>query len=572
MIKFGTLIIEGFCSIQHLELNLDSRGVVFIKGRNGSGKSTILNALIWILFGKTLKPITKILTWEEERTPEYMGVKGEVFWEKEGIIHRVIRCCEYKSEVYGAKGANRLIYFKDGDIIEEKGKTTIQALIEKDLGFSFRLFKNSIAFGQKMKRLSQETGPDKKALFEEAFDLGYLSVAKAIAKIYKEDYEAKYREQSIEVNHLILEYAEVKESYIDLRSREKSFREILKREISELNEERGKLIEKRKTIIKKFDQNLLTKAHRKIAELNEAYNKIIAKEKLNKLEISKYDNKEGLSEFINNVITLLENNKISKAIKNLKSIKSLILGLEAMGSDKNIIFKKLEKARGESSKYKELKDEIITLDNDITDIDREITRVKCRKQEVISPKYRKKRVDTKLKMIKLKAELVETQKALEKYEWVYSDPLGNSGIKTYIFDASLNALNEILDLMTPIIGFRVCFTIDGDSKKRDFVTLIQKGEHDAQYEELSGGEQQLVDIAMLLALHCTTTASNGVNIIFFDEVFESLDKDNQPIVMDMVKKIWEDGEDKSIYIISHRDFVVSNSKTLNMGEELDTSL
>lgn len=55
MIQFGNIIIEGFCSIPYLELNLGSRGITIIKGATGEGKTTILSALVWAVYGKNIK-------------------------------------------------------------------------------------------------------------------------------------------------------------------------------------------------------------------------------------------------------------------------------------------------------------------------------------------------------------------------------------------------------------------------------------------------------------------------------------------------------------------------------------
>lgn len=44
MIQFGNIIIEGFCSIPYLELNLGLRGITVIRGATGEGKTTILSA------------------------------------------------------------------------------------------------------------------------------------------------------------------------------------------------------------------------------------------------------------------------------------------------------------------------------------------------------------------------------------------------------------------------------------------------------------------------------------------------------------------------------------------------
>lgn len=87
-----------------------------------------------------------------------------------------------------------------------------------------------------------------------------------------------------------------------------------------------------------------------------------------------------------------------------------------------------------------------------------------------------------------------------------------------------------------------------------------------QYEELSGGEQQLVNVAMAFALHSITSVSLGINLLFLDELFENLDKANIEIVMDLVKYI---GNGKSIYIITHQEnFSISGSNTIKVKKTM----
>lgn len=51
----------------------------------------------------------------------------------------------------GAKGKDRLIFMKDGDIVDIKGKGKIQDFINREIGLSYTLFMNSIMFGQGIK-------------------------------------------------------------------------------------------------------------------------------------------------------------------------------------------------------------------------------------------------------------------------------------------------------------------------------------------------------------------------------------------------------------------------------------
>lgn len=103
MIQFGNIIIEGFCSIPYLELNLGLRGITVIRGATGEGKTTILSALVWAVYGKNIKGKSDVNTWEKYRQKNYQGTKVEIYFSKSGKIHKITRCLKYKGEVNGAR-------------------------------------------------------------------------------------------------------------------------------------------------------------------------------------------------------------------------------------------------------------------------------------------------------------------------------------------------------------------------------------------------------------------------------------------------------------------------------------
>lgn len=83
---------------------------------------------------------------------------------------------------------------------------------------------------------------------------------------------------------------------------------------------------------------------------------------------------------------------------------------------------------------------------------------------------------------------------------------------------------------------------------------------DVFYEELSGGQKQLVNLAMAFAMNEVMTESKGVNIAFLDEIFESLSSDNIEVVINLIKKIYNN---RTLFLITHQESLpISNAKTL----------
>ena len=316
MIEFKKIIIEGFCSIGTLELPLNNNGITIIKGANGLGKTTIFSALVWVLYGKTLKGISDVNLWKKFRTKDYKGTKVEIYFESNNSIHKIIRCQNYTEDVDGAKGGSRLIYLIDAEQVKEKGKLKLQSLIEKNLGMSYNLFINSVMFGQGMKRLIQESGSDKKQLFEEIFELNYISKARKIA-------QDKYNELRVELDGL-MEKLESNQNYIDSILSDlnytKSKRDNFKSELdNKVKSYKDKII----LSTKRVDELALKTNKVDINQHNKTIEDIKRKITLyqNKVSDLKKLQKVPLQDLVNEVIELLENKEYTESISKLKTIR-----------------------------------------------------------------------------------------------------------------------------------------------------------------------------------------------------------------------------------------------------------
>ena len=513
--------IKGFCSIQDLSITLGTEGIHLVKGNTGSGKSTFLNAISWCLYGKTLKNIKDVNTLESWRPNDYKGTMVKIFFEKDGSIHQIIRCQEYKGKVEEAKGGNRLLYLIDGAQVKEKSKPKIQELIEKDLGSSFRLFKNTITFGQRLQRIAESSGPDKKALFEEAFEIGYITVAKNIAMVMKKETQQKYDEAYYRVKSITERYEDARKSYEKFRDSERNYKKIFREQVNQIENKITLRHEKLVRLEKKFDENLLTKSLKNLDHLKRELTKLKKEELNTNQQLTKITSKKGVLEFIESIMDLLQKGKYKVAYNDLKTLSSHFKSSEEIKDKKFKTQSKIYDVESFCREQEDIKDDITTLKGEITNLIKEKGNLRLERINIISPQYRKQRKELKAKLEKHRKNCETQKKALENLNWVINDPLSNSGMKTFIFDASLKSLNDCLDDYSSIIGFNIKFTVNTESSKRDFVTLIDKDGQLLQYEELSGGEQQLVNVAMAFALHSITSVSLGINLLFLDELFEN---------------------------------------------------
>lgn len=561
MLTFLNMDVEGFCSIESLHLQLNPTCTILIKAPNGEGKSTILSALVWAIYGKNLKGVSEVNTWKQIRPKEYQGTKVQVYFQKDSHTYKVIRCQKYEGLLDdGSKGKDRLIIIKDGDTIDVKGKGKIQDVINREIGLSYTLFMNSIMFGQGIKRLIQESNSDKKKIFEEVFDLEFLNLAKGIALQDKNNVIAQINEVEHQSQILKRELEVNKEAYFDLRDREKSFKKRIKEERRELKQDREKLtsllIQKQKQIKDEVDASIQIKIKKQ--------NKIIL-DLRGKIKDAKSLSNVPLKKVIKELVIQLEAGHYKRALRDAKSIYKAFSDLDKYDKEYQEALERLEELSSVNDKYRKLKSECDDIASDIATVDEDLSKLKAEKLKVMSPKYKQKLREIRKNLRKVDEDFHNKEAELENYNWLINDPLGNNGIKAYLFDSSLEFLNKCLDKYSEVLGFRIEFNIDLGTARKEFVTLIERDGQIIDYDELSGGEKTLCNFSMALAMHEALTASKGVNIILFDEVFESLSSDNVELVTSLIRKY---SEGKTVFVITHLEGVVfSHSKILQVTKE-----
>lgn len=558
MLTFTTMNVVGFCSIENLHIPLNPNCTILIKASNGKGKSTILSALVWAIYGKNLKGVSEVTTWEKVRPKDYQGVMVEVFFQKGEHIYKIIRCqkCNIVLED-GAKGKDRLILMKDNEVVNVKGKNKLQDAINAELGLSYTLFMNSIMFGQGIKRLIQESNSDKKKIFEEVFDLEFLNIAKGIAMQDKNNLLAQANEVEHQSALLKKELEANKEAYFDLRDREKGFKEKIKSERRELKKDREDLT---KQLIKK-QQQLKDEVEKSLKVKIKKHTDYVDVLK-SKIKYNRIVSGVSLPDFVKKLKIQLDKGHYKRAKESVDIIYKAIINSDKLQEEYEDALGRLDELRTTNEKYKRLQKECDDIASDIADIDEELEKLKQEKLKVMSPKYKEKLKEIRKTLRKVDEDYHNKELELENYNWLINDPLGNNGIKAYLFDSSLDMLNRTLDKYSQVLGFRIEFNIDLGTARKEFFTLIERDGQIIDYDELSGGEKQLVNVAMAFAMNESLTMSKGINLAFLDEVFESLSSDNVEVVTSLIRHTFAD---KTLFLITHLDSLpLSNTKILQV--------
>ncbi len=181
--KFGHLYIRNFLSIEEASVNLADRGLVLIQGvnedntsavSNGSGKSSVPDALCWVLYGATAR-----------------GVSGDAVVNRAAgkdcrvVISLVDGANAFKIERHrkARTHKNALMVFKvhpDGteDALTKGNDKLTQELVNQIIGSSYEVFRSAVYAGQEqMPDLPAMTDKQLKMLVEEAAGVTVLEAA-----------------------------------------------------------------------------------------------------------------------------------------------------------------------------------------------------------------------------------------------------------------------------------------------------------------------------------------------------------------------------------------------------------
>ena len=522
------------------EIDLLSYKKTVINGINGGGKSSILCAITFALFGKPFRNINK---------PNIVNSinKKDCVVEIEFTVNNK----EYKV-IRGIKPAIFEIY-QDGILLnQDAASKDYQEYLEKHIiGTNYKSFIQVVILGSaRYVPFMSLPAADRRAVIEDLLDIQIFSSMNTLVKerlsILKSNltdtsYKLELVQEKIKHQQSVLEdNTKEKESviskkedniqhYLTENNKHSSEISILQTSIEELTQQ---IIDKTNLETKK--QKLLvveTKANDSIKKLNkqiEFYShndncptckQIIATEfkeqKLHDAEDKKIKYNEGLIKLENDLLEI--NNKlddIKTIATTIREKQTEVTKLNATIKSNEIFVKQLKK------EIEELKNKTnTTIDNNLTELTNELKSL----QEEHS-------------------KLTEDEKYL-KYS---ATLLKDGGIKTKIIKQYLPVLNNLINKYLSKFQFFVNFTIN-----EKFEEVIKSRHRDAfVYNSFSEGQKTKIDLSILLAFRELSKLKNSVNcnLLLLDEIIDSsLDNDSIELFLDLLDEL---DYNTNIFVIS----------------------
>lgn len=529
-IRFKNFLSAGNTFV---EIDLVSNKTTLIKGVNGVGKSSILDALCFCFFGRPYRKISKPTLLNSINEADLV-VEGEfVIGKNNYLIRRGI-----KPNIFELYQNNQLIN-------QTASSKDYQKFLEDNiLKLNFKAFTQIVVLGRPLYTpFMQLTSSDRREFIEDLLDIKIYSLMNNLIKA-----ESNTMKVNIENNDILLrsvnQKIELTENYL------KNINSDSENKLNDFYARKG-VLESEIDILKsktKKANSLLTVLN---TEKLEDKISIKVKEKVHS-EIDLKKIKDNITFFNNNKQCITCSQSIEETYKQdqLKELENTLQNITTE-LDSNII-PVLDKLNERLLKVKELNTVLNKLKFELSIKEMELDKVN---NSIDKEKTNISIDDLKLKLVDFNDERNHILKDRETYLLNNKKVntalllLKDGGIKSCVIKQYVPIINTLINKYLKLFNFSVNFNID-----ENFDEVIKSRHRDTfSYGNFSEGEKQRIDLAIVFAWRHVAKLKNStnINILFMDEIFDSsLDESG----VDCALKIFTSSKDNSnVFIITHKN-------------------
>jgi len=546
MIRFTKIKWKNFLSTggQFTEIDFESSPSTLIVGENGAGKSTILDAICFVLFNKPFRNINK---------PQLMNtINGKnLIVEVEFSIGQK----DYKI-IRGIKPGVFEIYC-NGDIINQDAavKDYQKYLEEAILKLNYKSFTQIVILGSaSFTPFMQLSLGNRREIIEDILDIQVFSVMNSVLKDKSTELKAKITDIET-VIELGKNKVKLQQQYIATleNDKQKKVDDVQKR-ISETNAEilqlnAGMLAEQQEEGALKSSISDSVEKRNKRTEMGSLLKKLSERVKDQEGSIQFYNEhdvcptcSQGLDDDLKNSAITLHTHKREEVETAIQTLATQLETVEARLNEINDVEEKISEHKSNIITYsskiiasqnyiQKLQADLASNTNDTANIVDETSKLKALAKEVVTHAGEK-------------SKLSEDKHYLD----IAGILLKDTGIKTKIIRQYLPVINKLVNKYLTAMDFFVHFELD-----ESFNEVIKSRHRDEfSYASFSEGEKQRIDLALLFTWRTIAKMKNSAstNLLLLDEVFDSsLDANGTDYVMNLLNTI---GDDANVFVISHK--------------------
>ena len=533
MIIFEKIRWKNFLSTGNVftEVNLSSAKTNLIVGTNGAGKSTILDALTFSLFGKPFRKISK-------------GMLVNSINEKDTVVEIEFSKGPNKFRIVRGIKPNKLEIYQNGEMLDQSSNVNdYQKQLEQNiLKMNYKSFTQIVVLGSStFVPFMRLPTTQRREIIEDILDIQIFSMMNQVLKDKVRTSNDELKQVDYET-HLAEEKINMQKDFISTMGQKNLDTIVSKQEkIEVLMQEEEEIIDKSKIAIVELEN--FSDARTKLRTLNTLKGSI--EQKFN-------HHKKEHEFFVKNTTcptcsqSLTKELKESKITTIMESIKELQIGFEkmetsiALAEDRERQHSSISKAIAEHNttslriqkQIKEVYDEIETLQNE--------------KNNTIQEEEKLIKLETDYLNIK---KLVATMKEERNTLLAATILLKDNGIKTRVIKRYLPVMNKLINQHLQNLEFYVNFNLDENFEE----TIKSRYRDTFTYESFSEGEKARIDIALLLTWRSIAKLKNSVdtNILILDEIFDGSLDQNGTGELGWILRNFDDNT--NIFVISHKE-------------------
>jgi len=550
MIAFKTLRYKNFLSSgnKFTILDLDKTPTTLVVGANGSGKSTMLDALSFALFGKAHRNVNK---------PQLINTINN----KDCVVEIEFDAYNQNFKVVRGLKPNIFEIWKNEELINQDSHAKeYQKILEQNiLKLNHKSFHQIVVLGSSsFIPFMQLPASHRRDVIEDLLDINVFSKMNTVLKE-----KIAVLKDSIQENKHALELNKTKiDTQEDHIFELEKISEIATNKLeNDLLEQQSELARLEKLVEGYTDtqlreiEKLLFATKRQIDKLEKFDFQFDSKIKKFDKDVSFYEDNDTCPTCDQEITADTKSKKIRETFDEKGKIKDgkLKLGVE------------ISKHYDEMTKNENILSEETSKQQDVEMYRRDIERIRTRIRSLQCDLSQGGTNLDSLQTAKLaledlrrsREEIVSRKMDLaeeREYNNVITEMLKDSGIKTKIIKQYLPVINKLTNQYLQILDFYVHFDLD-----EGFNETIRSRHRDAfSYSSFSEGEKQRIDLALLFTWRQVAKMKNSVatNLLVLDETFDSsLDADG---VENLLKILETLDDDTNVFIISHKGEILDN--------------
>jgi len=540
MIVFEKVSYKNFLSTGNTptEIFLNRVPSALITGHNGAGKSTILDAITYGLYGKPYRNINKpqLLNTVNEKNLEV-----ELDFKVNEVSYKVIR---------GIKPGKFEIY-REGTLIEHDAAIKdYQNRLETIVGMNYKAFTQIVILGSaRYQSFMDLSSNDRRTIIEEILDITVFSKMNTVLKnkmtnteldIKDNDYQKELGKTKISsqkglLKNLLSRSQESEAKIADERTR-------IEDEISQVE---NKLLSLQEMIVDKQEKDV-NELHDKLSSIKIKGNEMRQREKAAKDRITFYEMssecetcKQPIDEYVKEEQILIQQGELSVIDK----------AKPAMGEALGSIQTKIDEANEFNTQLREMISESRSLNNQKKTLQQVlrntvVTTKDTDDDDIAEARQQLEQLEKDLKTIEIDyLKLVEEKHSQEICKILLKD----DGIKAKIIKQYLPIMNNLINRFLDRMGANYSFHLD-----EQFNEVIKSRYRDTfSYASFSEGEKQRIDLALMFTWREIAKLKNSIatNLLILDEIGDSsMDGEGTDVLWDILK----DMADTNIFVISHK--------------------